>query len=906
VTTAVEVGNLPVALTELVGREHEQRQLTDLLSSNRLVTVCGTGGCGKTRLALAVAGRLRDDYPDGAWWVDLAATSGREVPVQAVVRTALGIPQSAEDSAQTLATYLRDRRALLVLDNCEHVVNECAALTDLLLRRAAELAILATSREVLGVPGERVFRLAGLRLGRTLAERAASEAVRLFVQRARTAAPDLELGEDDLRAAARLCAQLDGLPLAIELAAARVAVLGVSEIAERLERDVGLLRHPSRTAPARQQTLAATLDWSHGLLAPLEQVMFRRLACFRGSFSLLAAETVASDGAAVDRRDVLDLLATLVDKSLVQVADRGAEHRYRMLETVRQYGESRLAASEDELAVRSAHAEFYLELALRAQAGLDGPDQVRWLDRLELENDNVRAALEWSLVRHPETGCRLAAALWPFWYRRGHYNEGRFWLEEAVEVAGAASEPVRAATLTAAGILAFFQCDYALALDRLGAARAVYEDVGDQIGLATVLQRLGGIAREQARYAEARTLHESARALYAGLGDEVAVAVTDDYLGFAAWLAGDAERARELCSGALATLRRYERRQETAAALVNLGVAALLLDDEADAVEWLTEALTISEEVGYPEGEAWSLHELAVATAPHDPARARSLLERSLRRHVELGDRWRVASVLETAAWVLRDGEPRLCARLLGAASVARDELGAPVPPVEAPNCEVARSAAVEALGRTAADEAVQLGRRTSLERAVELALSALAFRADRGGGASEGAGGGTEAAAGGGSEAAAGEGSEAGGSGAGGSAAGRSVAGGSGAGGSGAAAGGGSGAGASGAVAAGGGSGAGGEGAGGEERGRPAPRAAALEVAGGDRHGLTDRELAVLRLVARGLTNREIGAELFISAGTAGVHVSNILRKLGVSGRVQAAGIAHEMGLTGTTGLTG
>ncbi len=801
-------GNVPLSLTPLVGREDELRQLDGLLAGSRLVTIVGTGGCGKSRLALALADRLADRYRDGIWWVDLSATSGREVPVQAVVRSALGLPQSAGDSAVTLAQHLRGQQVLVMLDNCEHVANECAVLIELLLRTAPDLAVLATSREVIGASGEQVFRLDGLQLadGRGVET---SEAAQLFLARATAVVPGFELAAGDAEPLGRLCSQLDGLPLTIELAAARVGMLSITEIARRLEHDVGLLRHPSRTAPARQQTLVATLDWSHGLLDGAEQVLFRRLACFRGSFSLLAAETITSEGGLV-LSDVLHLLGALVDKSLVQVADRGVEHRYRLLETVRQYAEQRLAASDDESAVRAAHAEFYLELALRARAGLDGPDQVRWLDRLDIENGNVRAALEWALQHRPETGCRLAAALWPFWYRRGHYNEGRYWLEEALTVAGAASPAAQAATLAGAGILAFFQCDYEIARQRLSIARSLYEAEGDGVGLATVLQRLGSIAREEARYAEARRLHEAARVVLQELGDEVGSATCEDHLGFAAWLEGDFVRAIDLCAGAVETFRRHGRRQETAAALVNLGAASLLAGDTTGAERQLRESLELSEELGYPEGVAWSSHELALVLADREEAAARELLARSLRGHVELGDRWRVASVLETVAG-LEAGRrvPELSAELIGAARALREQLGAPIPPSERPRSDEALRRLRRELGDVRLEELLTLGGRLALAGAVELAAAALEL-GERHHGLAD----------------------------------------------------------------------------------APAQDAPKSE------HGLTERELDVLRLLAQGLTNRQIGGELHISAGTAGVHVSNILRKLGVSGRVQAAGVAHQLGL--------
>src|SRR6266516_5942538 len=320
------------------------------------------------------------------------------------------------------------------------------------------------------------------------------------------------------RAAAQLCRLLDGLPLALELAAARVGSLGLAEIVARLAEGQQVLRHPGRTAPARHQTLDATLEWSYRLLSRVEQALFRRLSVFQGSFSLLAAEPVAS-GAEVEPKDVVELLAALVDKSLVQVAGRGLEHRYRLLNTVQHYAQARLEESVEFAAAQRAHGEFYLALAEQARAGLDGADQSRWLQRLALEHDNLSAALARQLPAGPETGGRLAAMLWPYWYRRGSYQEARCWLEQATQVGRQMSDGVRADVLTGAGVLAFLQCDYQTAAERLRQAHALYERQGHLAGTATTLQRLGAIAREQGQYAQARRLHQQSLAAWSELGD---------------------------------------------------------------------------------------------------------------------------------------------------------------------------------------------------------------------------------------------------------------------------------------------------------------------------------------------------------------------------------------------------
>jgi predicted ATPase/DNA-binding CsgD family transcriptional regulator len=796
-------GRLPVALSSLVGRQAELDTLATLIPGARLLTIVGTGGCGKTRLALAVAERCWAEFTGGVRWVGLETlVDPRLLP--AVVGTAVGVPESpGEDAVAAVCRHLASHKMLLVLDNCEHVVERCAELAEQLLRCCPSLTIVATSRELIGASGERVFRLAGLDVPSAGTAEESSGALALFAERAEAMSPGFRLNSADLRVAAQLCRLLDGLPLALELAAARVASLGLAEIVARLSEGQQVLRHPGRTAPARHQTLDATLDWSHRLLSQEEQALFRRLSVFQGSFSLLAAESVVS-GAEVERGNMVELLAALVDKSLVHVAGQGLEHRYRLLNTVQQYARARLGESGELAAVQRAHGEFYLALAEQARAGLEGADQSRWLQRLAMEHDNLGAALARLLLADPEAGGRLAAMLWPYWYRRGSYQEARCWLEQATLVGGQMSEGVRADVLTGAGVLAFLQCDYPVATERLREAQGLYERQGHLAGTATTLQRLGSIAREQGHYPQARRLHQQSLAAWSELGDAAGVAASEDYLGFVAWLEGDAREAELRCGRALAYFEAAGRRQETATALVNRGVAAHVAGDDERASAHLRRALGLAREIGYLEGVAWALHELGVVAGRSDPDAATMLVE-SLTIHVQLGDRWRAASVLETIAGRCSDSAPADAARLLAASHRLRQALTAPVPPAERPAHDAALAGTQATLGAAGFAQCWDEGLSLSLDAAVELARHAA-------------------------------------------------------------------------------------------EQMRPGGSSAEA----GARYGLTEREVAVLRLIGDGLTNRQIGQRLFISTGTAAVHVSNILRKLGVTSRVQAATIAHELGLRG------
>jgi len=795
-------GSLPVSLSSLVGRQAELDALATLVPGARLLTITGTGGCGKTRLALAVAERCRPEFTGGVHWAGLETlVDPRLLP--AMVGAAAGAQESpGEDAATAVCRHLARQKVLLVLDNCEHVVQRCAELAEQLLRCCPSLTILATSRELIGASGERVFRLGGLDVPGARTAEESSGALALFADRAEAMSPGFRLSNPDLQAAAQLCRLLDGLPLALELAAARVGSLGLAEIVARMSEGQQVLRHPGRTAPARHQTLDATLDWSHRLLSREEQALFRRLSVFQGSFSLLAAEPVVS-GAAVERQDVVELLAALVDKSLVHVADRGAEHRYRLLNTVQQYAWARLEESGELVAVQRSHGEFYLALAEQARAGLDGADQSRWLQRLALEHDNLSAALARHLSADPEAGGRLAAMLWPYWYRRGSYQEARCWLEQATLVGAQMSDGVRADVLTGAGVLAFLQCDYQTAAQRLRQAHALYERQGHLAGTATTLQRLGSIAREQGHYAQARQLHQQSLAAWSDLGNAAGVAASEDYLGFVAWLEGDVSEAELRCGRAVEYFEPAGRRQEAAAALVNLGAAAHYAGDDERASARLHRALELAREIGYLEGVAWALHELGLM-AGSDPLAAPMLAE-SLTIHVQLGDRWRAASVLETIAGRCAGSAPADAARLLAASHRLREALTTPVPPAERPAHDAALASAQAALGPAAFAQCWEEGLSLPLDAAVQLARQAA------------------------------------------------------------------------------------------EEL-----RAGGSAAEAGIQYGLTGREVAVLRLIGEGLTNRQIGQRLFISTGTAAVHVSNILRKLGVTGRVQAATIAHELGLHG------
>jgi predicted ATPase len=432
--------NLPLALTSLVGREREMAEANRLLGTDRLLTLVGPGGSGKTRLALAAADVARN-FGDGVWLVELAPLSDPDLVPQAVA-SVLGVRETPGTTlVDDLVAHLESRNVLLILDNCEHIIDACASFAAALLRRCPDLRVMVTSREALGIAGETLFAVPTLSLSDPHHLQAAEglpryEASRLFVERAMAVRPGFSITGDNAMAIAQIYYRLDGIPLAIELAAAKTRVLSVEQISSRLaDSSFRLFKSESRTLDPRQRTLGAAMDWSHDLLDWPERTLFCRLSVFVGGFGLEAAEAVSADRS-IQEDDVLDLLSRLVDKSLLLAEEQEDEVRYRMLETVRQYASERLEESGELDVFSRRHAEFYLALAEDTEAALRGPDQIACFRRLEKESDNFRAALSWSLDKDPteglaELGLRLTVALWLFWNIQGS-TEGHRWIEEAL------------------------------------------------------------------------------------------------------------------------------------------------------------------------------------------------------------------------------------------------------------------------------------------------------------------------------------------------------------------------------------------------------------------------------------------------------------------------------------------
>ncbi len=722
-------GLLPVQLVPLVGRQRELRDVVDTLSRCRLLTLTGPGGTGKTRLALAAADAVRTSYAHGVCWVELAPIDDPGVVALAVAAT-IGVRENpGQDMTETIAEFAGDRSMLIVLDNCEHLAASAAELAHRLLGACPALSILATSREMLGVDGERQLAVPPLALPRddiipapsALAE---FDAVRFFEQRAQLVLPSFRLAEDNAAAVHHVCRRLDGLPLAIELAAARLRILSLGQLAERLDDIFTVLVGGVRTAPRRHQTLRATLDWSHDLLAVDERAVFRRLAVFAGGFTLTAAEQVTA-GDDIRPGRVLDLLTRLADKSLLRVDHAGGDVRYQLLATIRDYARECLAAAAEEESTRRAHVRFFADFVEQIEPRIGGGGDVqglvdleRELNRIEAETSNLRAALEFARASGDVRGAlRIAGPLERYAYLRGQYSEVRHWMDSAVTIGPEAPAVLLAKALLGSGRLALLQCDYVPAVRRLEAALRLYRELDDAQGVARALQVLGSVAREQGRYARSMELHAESLAIAEAAGDRWAVANAHGYLGFCSWLQCDFERATAECATALQESRELGDVEGTAWSLLSLGAVARYQGAPERAAALLEESRSLSEKIGFREGIAWSLEQLGLlANDRGDPAAA-ALLRRSLEVHRELRDRWRTASVLEDlAALALAYDLAPQAARLLAAAQAMREAIGTVVALCESGQHAATMAGARAALGDDAFEEAWQQGLLASID----------------------------------------------------------------------------------------------------------------------------------------------------------------------------------------------
>jgi predicted ATPase/class 3 adenylate cyclase len=718
--------NLPIQPTRFIGREREIAAVRDLVSAQRLVTLAGTGGAGKTRLALQVAADLIDAFTDGVWLVEIGPVADPSFVPQAAASVLSVREEPGRTPLATLVEYLRTKHLLLLLDSCEHLVQACAELANTLLRTSPRIHILVTSREVFGIGGEAIWRVPSLSLPPSPPPPPEAldqyEAVGLFLERAVAANNSFRLTAQNAAAVLEICERLDGIPLAIELAAARVRMLSVDQIAARLDDRFRLLTGGSRAALPRQQTLRALVDWSYGLLQDNERVLFRRLSVFGGGWSLESAEAVCGyDG--LDPYDVLDLMTQLVDKSLVVSEEHDGQQRYRMLATIRQYAGDRLTDAGETEIVRSRHLDVFVALVERAK-----PEEydTELLANLGRDYDNLRAALRWAIdSADAERALRLAGGLWDFWSVRGYYTEGRAWLTEILALPGVADHAQhRVRALQTAGHLANCQGEYPAATTLLEESRAISNELGDTTALAASLHLLANSAAGRGELERAAELYGEARQLNQRANNRAAEILNILQLAEVSLQRADLVQARQLAMESLQTSRQRSQRWAIARSMHVLGRVATAEGDFATAADMHQQSLAIQESLNDQQGRIRSLAALArVAQQQGETEVARQRYAESLRVARASYELLEIARSLEGLAELDAPVDPERALRLAGAAGALRKAIGSTQYAEEETRLNAWLQVCYKTRGEKACAEARAVGRAMGVDQAIDYAL---------------------------------------------------------------------------------------------------------------------------------------------------------------------------------------
>lgn len=733
VSTPATRSNLPATTTSLIGREKEINGVHSyLLSADiRLVTLIGPPGIGKTRLSLASGRALLPDFPDGVFFIPLAPLEDPNLIVPVLVQTLGYVKAGKLPAYQQLVQAIGDKQVLLVIDNCEHLIEDVAPLLAEILSACPWLKILATSREPLRIPGEWLYPVPTLTLPASNShpdiEAAANfSALTLFSERARAARSDFTLNDDNIQSVTAICTQLDGLPLAIELIAARVRLLSPQALLERLSGEFVLSADGMRAVPVRQKTLYNAIGWSYALLSAEEQQLFAYLAVFTGGFTLEAAESIFS--VKFSDKSISALITSLSDKSLLrQSLDARGDPRLLMLVTIRQFALDRLRRAASEAEARDWHLAYFLDLAEQAETQRKGAGQLLWLNRLETEHYNLIAALQWALENeNAEVAARLAGSLGEFWAIRGYLIDGRYWLDKVLIYEQKLSTPLLAKLFVAAGRVAFERADFIGAKQYYIRSLALWRETGQTEWIAELLTRLGRSVRQEGDYANAVTYYEESLALNRQLGDKSGVALALNSLGYVAQLLGDYVQAKAYAEESLTIRRQLDERRGIAASLNALAEVARLQGEHERAQQLYEECLSLCRELGDRRCVAGANHNLGHVTLLQGNYKSASeLFKRGLKLYQGLGNSEGIALCLAGIAGVTAaQGKPEQAARLFAAAEVWLEMVHAQLSPADRFAWQHNQANTQAQLDQIAFHAAWAIGRTLSLDEAIHLALT--------------------------------------------------------------------------------------------------------------------------------------------------------------------------------------